>query len=325
MAAPALLITAVWTPGSVAFVARMLFISRRSNRSVLKSRMPRSGSIRCVGDRTGETVAYLNNIVIRVLNHLKQVFQTDKNNRSGDIATATESMPAYDRSPSTTYREIDRWDDGVGWLAHPEEEGRRASHAVRGEDGVWVIDPVDTSGLDALLAEFGDVAGVAVLSDYHARDADVIATRHGVAVHVPRFLDRVPERIDAPIERVDGTLGESGIVIHRCRPVPGYQEAVAYRETDGTLYVPELLGTAPGYRVGTERVGVFLSHRLVPPRETLGELEPNRLLFGHGEGVFENPSTALQDALAGSRKRFPRAVVSHLGTNLRLVVSAFWN
>ena len=48
---------------------------------------------------------------------------------------------------------IGRWDGGVGWIAHPEERGRRASHAIRGEDGdVGVFDPLDAPGVDDLLA-----------------------------------------------------------------------------------------------------------------------------------------------------------------------------
>ena len=44
---------------------------------------------------------------------------------------------------SDEYREIDRWDRGVGWIAHPGETMQRASHALVGDEGgLWVIDPV---------------------------------------------------------------------------------------------------------------------------------------------------------------------------------------
>lgn len=234
-------------------------------------------------------------------------------------------VPAYDRSPATDPAVIDRWRDGVGWLAHPHERGRRASHAVAAEDGVWVFDPVDAPGVDELLAELGEVAGVAVLSSYHARDADAVAARHGVPVFVPRGVDRVAERVDAPVERYDATLGDSGFAVHRFEPLPTWQEVVAYREADGTLIVPDLVGTGPGYTVGDERVGVVLSHRLFPPRETLGGLDVERLLFGHGEGVFEDAAGALEEALDGARRRFPRALLAHGVTNMRLLFSAVWD
>jgi hypothetical protein len=71
-----------------------------------------------------------------------------------------------------------------------------------------------------------------------------------------------------------------------------------------------------GSTVAPERVGLFLHGRLSPPRETFGSLAPDRILFGHGTGVFdaadEAPSTALDDASRGpssnaGRSRFARS------------------
>jgi len=231
-------------------------------------------------------------------------------------------MVVYERSSATEIRTIDQWENGFGWLAHPEEDGARASHAIDSEDGVWVIDPVDAPGIDEHLRELGEVAGVVVLCSHHARDADAIANRHDVSVYVPRWMNRVAERIDAPIERFETAFGRSGFDIYRFEPLSLWQEAIAYRESDGTLVVPDLLGSGPGYTVGSERVGVVLSHRLAPPKETLGDLQPERLLFGHGDGVFEGASEALDTALSGARRRLPRALVTQFGTNLRLFIAA---
>lgn len=230
-------------------------------------------------------------------------------------------MPVYERSPATDI-EIHRWNGGCSWLAHPDEEGARASHAVTADDGVWVIDPVDAPGLDALLDDLDEVAGVAVLCSHHARDAGAIANRHDVAVHIPQWMDRVADRVDAPIERYESTFGESGFRITCVEPFSMWQEAIAHREADGTLIIPDLLGTGPGYTVAGERLGVVLSHRLFPPRETLGGLEPDRILLGHGGGVFDDASSALADALVGARKRFPRALVTQLGASIRLLTAA---
>lgn len=229
-------------------------------------------------------------------------------------------MPAYERSEASGYREVDRWSGGVGWIAHPDEEGERASHALVGESGVWVIDPVDAPGVDDLIAEFGEVAGVAVLSSYHARDAGALARRHDVAVHVPPWMDRIQTLVDAPIRREGPVLGPLGFETTRVEPLGLYGEAVAYRERDGTLYVPDLLSSGSGYPVGDERVGVMLGSRPFPPREVFDGMEPDRILFGHGEGVFEDATAALEEALNGARRRFPRAVAANFATNLRL----FW-
>lgn len=231
-------------------------------------------------------------------------------------------MPMYARDGPTACHPIDRWAGGVGWLAHPEEDGRRASHAIGGDDGVWLVDPLDAPGVDELLAEVGEIAGVAVLSDYHARDAAVFAERYGVSVHVPRWLDRAAARIDAPIERFGWSLGDSGFAVRRYAPFPGWNETIAYRESDRTLYIPESLGTAPLFTVGAERLGIYLLCRALPPRNVLHDLEPERILVGHGEGVFDDATAALSDALDSARRRLPRAVATNGRRQLRAGIEA---
>jgi hypothetical protein len=231
-------------------------------------------------------------------------------------------MPAYDRTPAEDIREIDRWSGGVGWIAHPEEEAQRASHAIATPDGkgVWLLDPLDADGVDALLGEFGPVVGVAVLFNWHARDAGAFARRHGVAVHVPEWMDRVEERIDAPIERYRDGFGD--FEVRRYAPIPGWNEALAYRVADGTLAVADAFGSAPGYVVGDERIGMPVSQRPWPPREQLRDCDPERILLGHGAGVFTDAAAALDDALDGARRRLPRALLANGATQLRALYEA---
>jgi hypothetical protein len=206
--------------------------------------------------------------------------------------------------PAAEWREIDRWDHGVGWLAHPEEEMQRASHALEADGEVWVVDPVDAVGIDELFAEFGDVAGVVLLLDRHTRDADEIANRHGVSVHVPRWMSGVAEEVDAPVEPLHAQLGDTEYGVHQVVDLPFWQEAALYGEETGTLVVPEALGTAGFFLSGTERLGVHPMLRLFPPKK-LGRLSPERILVGHGEGVLDDATDALVDALGGSRSRAP--------------------
>lgn len=232
-------------------------------------------------------------------------------------------MPTYVRDDPGDLHEIDRWSDGCGWMPHPEEDVQRASHAIRGEDGrVWLFDPLDASGVDELVAELGEVAGVAVCSNYHARDAGAVARRHGVPVYLPEWMTRVAARIDAPVERYGATLGDSGFRVRGYEPIPPWRESVAYRPSDGTLYVPDLLGTAPPYRVADERLGVYLFRRPVPPRRPFTDLDPERILVGHGRGVFEDAERALSDALAGARRRFPRALAENGPAQVRAFLGA---
>jgi hypothetical protein len=231
-------------------------------------------------------------------------------------------VPTYERTDSDGIRVVDRWDDGVGWLAHPEEGGERVSHAVRAGDGVWLVDPLDAPGVADLVADLGSVAGVLVLSDYHARDADVFADRHDVPVTVPTWLSRVTDRVDAPVVPVADRV--AGFDLQPVRPMYAWRECLAYRERDGTLYVPDYLSPSPKFTVGDERVGLPTLSRLRPPFDALAGYDPDRILFGHGPGVFENAAGALDDALTGARDRLPRALVTNLPAELRAYAGALW-
>lgn len=203
-------------------------------------------------------------------------------------------------------REIDRWDDGVGWIAYPEEDMQRASHAVVGEDGgVWVTDPVDAPGVDDLIAEYGDLEGIVILLDRHKRDADAIARRHEVPVYVPHWMSGVASELDAPVERIRTDLESSGYGVYKLKDNALWQEAVMFGEADHTLIVPEAVGSAEYFYTGDRPLGVHPALRLMPPRK-LARFDPERILVGHGEGVFEDAQGALADALDNARKGAPR-------------------
>jgi len=229
-------------------------------------------------------------------------------------------MPAKVTDRPIDYREVDRWEGGVGWIAHPEEIMQRASHALATEGGVWLVDPVDAEGVDDLIAEYGEVAGVVVLSNQHRRDADAFARRHGVAVALPETMKGVERELDAPVERlsVGETLGAYELL--EVARSDAWQEYALY---DGeTLVASESVGGAPYLRVGEERLGVMLPRRLTPPREALGGLDPERVLSGHGPGVHEDAAASLEDALANSRRRFPRAFLANGIDQIRTFTAA---
>lgn len=231
-------------------------------------------------------------------------------------------MVLYDRTPSTSVQIIDSFDAGFGWLAHPDETGMRASHALVGDGGgVWVFDPLDAPGIDAEIESLEEVAGVVVCSAYHARDADRFARRFDVPVYVPRWLERVSGQIDAPLERFEGELEASGFRARQASPLPGWSEAILYRRSDGTLYVPDLLGTAPPYLAGDERLAVYLLCRPVVPTGVFEGIAPERILVGHGTGVFTDAASVLAEALGTARRRFPRALLEG-GSQLRALVDA---
>jgi len=211
-------------------------------------------------------------------------------------------MPMKVTGRAADYREIDRFDDGVGWIPHPDEKMQRASHAIRtGDDEVWIVDPVDADGIDDLFEEFGDVQGVVVLMDRHARDAAGVAERHDVPIHVPSFVD---PGIDARTLPVTDELPGTDFEVVRVLDLPGWDEAALY---DGeTLVVGDVVGTADYFTVGDERVGVHPMLRVKPP-QALEQFRPERILVGHGDGIMYEATDALRDALDGARRRAPRA------------------
>ncbi len=211
-------------------------------------------------------------------------------------------MPLKETASSDAYREIDRWDGGVGWLAHPDETMERASHALSIDGDVWVIDPVDAPEIDELFAEFGTVTGVVVLLDRHMRDAEAVARRHDVPVYLPTWIRRNVNGV--PVRRFGMELADTGMRVLKLFDNPAWQEAALYDETSGTLVVSESVGTADYFRTSHERLGVHPMIRLLPPEQLRG-LTPKRILVGHGPGIFDDAAVTLADALSGSRRRYP--------------------
>lgn len=222
-------------------------------------------------------------------------------------------MVVYDRSSSTEIEVIDRWKEGFGWFAHPDELGMRASHAIQGDDGVWVFDPIEAPGIHDRLDELGTVAGVAVQGRFHSRDAAAFSERYEVPVYLPKWMDRVAEEVDGPTERYQAPpgewveLGTSGMVMRTIDPLTFWQEVILYRTADSTLRIADALYT--GLQVGNERIACHYFHRFAPPREPFANLDPQRILFGHGEGLFEEANEALDYTLDNARRNLPRATI----------------
>lgn len=214
-------------------------------------------------------------------------------------------MPMKGSGDGSSWREIDQWDGGTGWIAYPAETMQRASHALVEDGDVWLVDPVDVEGLDDLLADYGSVRGVVTLLDRHKRDTEAIARRHEVPVFVPEWMDNVRRDLSAPVEPIRRELPESGYDLHRLVDNPVWKEGFLYDEDAETLVVAEAVGTTSYFRTSDERLGVHPALRMKPPT-ALNRFAPERVLVGHGAGVFEDAANALAYALDGARRRTPR-------------------
>jgi hypothetical protein len=176
--------------------------------------------------------------------------------------------------------------DGFGWVV--DEAMSRTSHALAADGRVWLVDPLDwPEAIERALA-LGEPAGVIQLLDRHDRDCAALAARFGVPhVVAPDELPDTPFTV-APIKRWKH-----------------WRESALWWPEARTLVVADALGTNRFYTGGKAPLGVHLLLRLTPPK-ALGDLDPQRVLVGHGTGVI-GPSAAndLRDALRSSRRRLP--------------------
>jgi hypothetical protein len=183
---------------------------------------------------------------------------------------------------------------GLGWIAEEPALLERASHALRVDGRVWLVDPVDGPEVDAHVRALGEPAGVVQLVDRHDRDCGLLAERYGVPHH------RVP---------FDGLPGSPFEVI-RVLDVRGWREAALWWRDERVLVCTESLGTT-AYFVGPEELlGVHPFLRLYQPRalrEIARELSPRHVLVGHGAGIHgEDVARVLSAAVRGARRGAPR-------------------
>lgn len=221
--------------------------------------------------------------------------------------------------PGDAVTVLHRWAGGLSWVAHPDEEMHRTSHALLGDGGgIWLVDPVDATDLDDALADLGEVVGVVVLTNSHGRHAGRIADRHDVPVHVPAcFAD--DWRASWPIDRFDGPLGDSGYELVWETAGGGWQEGALYHPEHRTLVVADVLGTTL-FSGRTGGVELFPLFKWSPPREAFGELAVDRLLVGHGPPVLDRPEAELQRALGVSKPAAIADIVRNVPTFLRIAV-----
>jgi hypothetical protein len=189
--------------------------------------------------------------------------------------------------PGTELSFCDEIKGGFGWQV--DERMQRTSHALAGEDGVWIIDPIAWEPALERIAELGKPAGVIQLLDRHKRDCAAVATLLGV----PRFA------------LSDHEL--PGLELIVVVDFPFWRERAVWVPSRQALVCADALGTAPYFRTPDEPLGVHPLLRLKPPR-VLGRYEPQHVLCGHGAGVHgpETPA-AVREALATARRRLPRA------------------
>ncbi len=188
------------------------------------------------------------------------------------------------------------WSDGFSWIAHPNEDARRASHALATDAGVLVVDPVDAPGLDDRLTALGTVAGVVVAQDRHTRDAAAVAARHDVAVYVAEWMTLAREKLATDAAPLAVVLSETTYDARRLVDAEDWEEVALVDASGETVLVPETLGTLSSFDAAdADRLGVHPA--LDDPSRALAGLTPTRVLVGHGESVHEDATASLRAAV----------------------------
>ncbi len=190
-------------------------------------------------------------------------------------------------------RFCDELPHAFGWIVD-DEMTRRTSHALVDDGRVWVVDPVDGEGIVDRIRAAGEPAGVIQLLDRHGRDCARLATVLGVEHHV------LPRERVGPFE------------LRVVRDGRRWQERALWWPERRTLVVADALGTFGYFLAGRERLGVHPFLRPVPPRAALRGLRPDVILTGHGEGIVEDATHALEHALRTARRRAPLVLRSLL-------------
>ena len=183
--------------------------------------------------------------------------------------------------------QVDEHPFGISWVI--DEAGSRASHALKVEGQVYVIDPVEHEAALERIEVLGPVAAVVQLLDRHNRDCAAIARKLGV----PHL--RMPEAIpNTPLETI------------RVVDLRRWREVALWWPEPEVLVVPEALGTVDAFTAGHGAVGMHPVLRPLPPKALRG-MRPEHLLVGHGPPVAgADARDGVDWAYAHARTDIPR-------------------
>src|SRR4051812_12848010 len=143
--------------------------------------------------------------------------------------------------------QVDEHPFGISWVI--DEPGARASHALKVDGRVYIIDPVEHAAALERIEVLGPVAAVVQLLDRHNRDCAAIAAKLGV----PHL--RMPEAIpNTPLQAI------------RVVDLRRWREVALWWPRRDVLVVPEALGTSSIWTAGHGVVGLHPILRPLPPK-----------------------------------------------------------
>ncbi|ERG87867.1 MAG: hypothetical protein J07HX5_00008 [halophilic archaeon J07HX5] len=112
---------------------------------------------------------------------------------------------------------------------------------------------------------------------------------------MPAWMELGQDKLEATAKPTGDELPGTDYNVYRLRKTDRWEEAILVNEAAETVFVPETIGSVPSFRAAGNRLGVHPA--IEEPPDRLAEFDPTRVLVGHGEGVHENGSAALDAAI----------------------------
>jgi len=198
--------------------------------------------------------------------------------------------------PKAMATEVDEVAPGVWhWHLHDERiDFIGSAHAVRGEAGVVLIDPLPLA--PQALESLGAVEAIALTTSSHQRSSWRLRQKHGVKVHAPAAVKEVEEEPDVRYSEGDRLPG--GLLAIFTPGAGTAQHSFLLEREAGVLFTPDLFARPPG--AALMLLPAQYMHDPDEARrsaEKLLDYDFAVLCTGHGEPVVENAKDALRAAL----------------------------
>jgi hypothetical protein len=182
------------------------------------------------------------------------------------------------------------------WAVHDERiDFLSAAHAVRGEEGVVLVDPLPLA--PAALEALGEVAAICLTCGSHQRSAWRYRRELGAPVWAPALSREVEEEPD--VRYGDGDRLPGGLLAVFTPGAGTTQHTLLLERAPAVAFTPDLFVRPPGGELAF--VDARYMHDPQEARrsaEKLLELDFDVLCTGHGAPLAGDPQAAVRAALA---------------------------
>jgi glyoxylase-like metal-dependent hydrolase (beta-lactamase superfamily II) len=199
--------------------------------------------------------------------------------------------------PKAVATRVDEIAPGVWhWHLHDERTDLIGSaHAVRGEDGVVLVDPHPL--VPEAFESLGKIEAIALTTSSHQRSSWRLRRELGVPVHAPAAVREVEEEPD--VRYAEGDRLPGGLLAIFTPGAGTTQHSFLLEREGGILFTPDLFVRPP--KAALMLFPVEYMHDPEQVRRTIEQLlerDFSVLCTGHGEPVLEDAKDAVRAALS---------------------------